>query len=205
VRTLQDNRCSYYGQNNNLKQCTLGLQGSHQIANASLALAACELLEQSDAIKINASQIRSGLEHTQWPGRLEVASHRPHIILDGAHNRQAARALADYLGSHFNKDRITMVVGILDDKPHYQILKMLAEVSSRVIVTRPTIDRALPAEALKKDASQWWPDVLLEPTVPSALRKAVELNDDDQVICVAGSLYVVGEAKTALSNMKFIQ
>jgi dihydrofolate synthase/folylpolyglutamate synthase len=113
----------------------------------------------------------------------------------------AARALADHLRAHYRKECITLVLGILDDKPYGPILKMLAEVSNRVIFTQPVIDRALPAETLADKAGQLWSEATLEPSVDLAVRKAMEMKGPDQVICIAGSLYVVGEAKTALAEM----
>jgi dihydrofolate synthase/folylpolyglutamate synthase len=201
VRTHPDGSFSYYGLTRTFCHCAIGLQGRHQTENASLVLAGCELLQQSDAASISDSHIRSGLLETRWPGRLEIASENPFIILDGAHNLMAARALADHLSAHYPKKAITLVLGILDDKPYGQILKILADVSGRVIVTRPVIDRALPVQTLAGKAERLWHDVIVEPSVDQALRKAISLNHPGQVICVAGSLYVVGEAKTTLSVM----
>lgn len=201
TRLNKDGTFSYYGMNRTMRHCAVKLQGRHQIANASLVLAGCELLRQADEVTLDESHIRSGLARTRWPGRLEVASTQPYIILDGAHNLMAARALAEHLKAHFPKAAVTLVVGILDDKPYGPILNMLADVSERVIFTQPVIDRALPAETLALKAGQLWTEATVEPSVDLALRKAVEMNKPEQVICVAGSLYVVGEAKTTLTRM----
>jgi dihydrofolate synthase/folylpolyglutamate synthase len=201
TRTHIDGSFSYYGINQNWPKCTLGLQGQHQTANASIVLAACEILQNANALQLNESHIRSGLIQTRWPGRLEVISTQPYIILDGAHNLMAARALTDHLRHHFSKQAVTLVVGILDDKPYRPMLQMLAGVCGRVIVTRPVIDRALPAETLASEAQKWWPQVIVEPTVDLAIRRAVNTCNTGEVICVAGSLYVVGEAKTALGQI----
>lgn len=201
TRSHQDGSFSYYGLIRTMGRCVTGLQGRHQTINASLVLAGCEVLEQTNAALISEGHIRSGLSQARWPGRLEVASTHPLVILDGAHNLMAARALADHLGTHYRKESVTLVVGILDDKPYGPILKMLAEVSNRVIFTQPVIDRALPAQTLADKAGPLWSEATVEPSVDLAVRKAMEMNKPDQVICVAGSLYVVGEAKTALAKM----
>lgn len=201
TRSHKNDGFSYYGLTHRWPKCILELQGAYQIANASLALAACEILDRNDTARIDEPHIRTGLKQTRWPGRLEVASTHPHIILDGAHNLVAARALADHLKSHFKKDAITLVVGILDDKPHVRMLKILAETSNRVIITRPVTDRALPPEILEAEARKWWPDVAVEYSVDKALKRAIDMSAPDQIICVAGSLFVVGEAKTALAKM----
>ena len=203
TRSHGDGTFSYYGLHQRLGHCALGLQGRHQIDNAAQVLAACELLTRAGWATPDESHIRAGLAQAQWPGRLEVAATHPHIILDGAHNLMAARVLADYLKSRFDKAQVTMVAGILDDKPYRRILQILAEASGRIIVTRPTINRALKTDVLETEARRLWPEVRVAPSVDRAVQMAVDnYSGPDEVICVAGSLYVVGEAKTALAGMK---
>ncbi|MBT8341299.1 MAG: bifunctional folylpolyglutamate synthase/dihydrofolate synthase [Desulfatitalea sp.] len=189
---------TYYGINHTWRKLALGLMGDHQIDNAALALAACELLDHMGAISLGEQVIRQGIRQTQWPGRLEVAGTAPYLILDGAHNQMAARVLGRHLQNNFGKRRITLVVGLLDDKPQQSIIKDLAAPCQRVIVTQPEIDRAVPAGALAALVRQFCPDVEIKTRVDEALRFAIATSGPEDVICVAGSLYVVGEAKAAL-------
>ena len=81
------------------------------------------------------------------------------------------------------------------------MLKLLAPACSRMIITQPVIERAIPVSVLEKEARNYLTEVYTKPSVELALRQARELSGPDDVICVAGSLYVVGEAKTALGSL----
>ncbi len=175
------------------------LEGAHQIENAALVLAACELL-MARAPKLTLAHIRAGLRDVRWPGRLERASEAPLVIFDGAHNLDAARQLAGYLTAHFSDRPITLVVGILDDKPYRAMLKRLAPLAVRVIATQAAINRALPAARIAAAARPLAPQVIEIPDVATALRHALATATPDGLTLVAGSLYVVGEAKAAVAT-----
>ena len=202
TRCQGGNRFSYYGINQSWRNLQLNLAGAHQVDNAAMVLAACEFLVRSGQVHITESHIRKGLQRIQWPGRLEIAGVEPHIILDGAHNLMAARVLAKYLMKRFKGMLITLVVGILEDKPYRAILKDLALPCHRIIVTQPKIERAISAEKLAILARQLCPNVEVVADVGQAIQHAIETSRTDDVICVAGSLYVVGEAKSALAGTR---
>jgi dihydrofolate synthase/folylpolyglutamate synthase len=123
------------------------------------------------------------------------------VILDGAHNLIAAKNLATYLAHTLSDRKITLVVGILSDKPYRAMLKSLLPVCDRVVLTRPRIDRALAPEELHDAARDLIDDITLKPDVASALRYALDSAAPGEVICVGGSLYMVGDAKSALEQM----
>ena len=124
-----------------------GLNGKHQINNAALVLAACELLIKNN-LNLTLKNIKDGLEQNRWPGRLEIVSTSPLIFLDGAHNFIAARHLARYLSENLSDRNITLLIGILDDKPYKTMLKNLLPLCQKVILTRPKIDRAFAGKTL---------------------------------------------------------
>lgn len=192
---------AYYGIAQTFRKLKLTLAGDHQIANAALTLAACEVLTQTAGLALPSKMITHALAATTWPGRLEIVRHHPEVILDGAHNLMAARALARHLRACYAGRRITMVVGILDDKPSEAILKDLASACKRMVVTQPKIDRANSAERLSLMAKDFLADVITIDDVAQAVRYALDTANEDDVICIAGSLYVVGEAQTALRRI----
>ena len=194
-------KLAYHGMNHTWPSLELGLSGSHQVDNAALVLAACEILGRDELAELPLDTISKGLKSSQWPGRLEIVSERPCIILDGAHNLMAARVLARHLSKHYGKRDITLVVGVLDDKPCEAILKDLGVACRRAIITQPVIDRAIPADRLAAIAKKYFPEVKIVPGVAQAVKSAIQRSNAEDVICVAGSLYVVGEAKTALREM----
>ncbi len=197
-RRVGDNLFNYFGLANSYRRLILGLSGAHQFDNAGLVLAACEVLNQTGQANVPQEAIRYGLQHTCWSGRLEIAGHSPVIILDGAHNLTAASVLAKHLSSQYTGKKITLVIGILNDKPYRRIMKYLVPPCHRVIVTQPDTQRAITAQRLEEVARQFTSEVYLQSTVERAVRYALKTSDPQDVICVAGSLYVVGEAKNAL-------
>jgi len=199
VRRSAAGTFSYHGMEANWQGLQTGLAGSHQVDNAALVLAACEILIQNGE-KLSLDIIKVGLIKNRWPGRLEIVSTEPRIILDGAHNFIAARNLARFLSAHFAGRNLTMVIGILDDKPYHAMLKCLLPTANRVILTRAKINRALEPEKLEALAKKMVPKVIINADVEQAINFAIDTSSPDDVICVAGSLYVVGEAKQALEG-----
>jgi dihydrofolate synthase/folylpolyglutamate synthase len=199
VRQNQSGHFSYYGIENTWHHLQTPLLGYYQIQNAALALAASELLIKDKAV-ISQESIKQGLANTRWPGRLEIVSDNPLVILDGAHNLIAARNLAKFLAENLTNRRIILVIGILDDKPYGSMLKSLLPHCSRAIITRAKTDRALPPEKLYAMAKKALSDVTIVPDVAGAAKNAIENAGPDDVICIAGSLYVVGEAKEAIEK-----
>ncbi len=191
---------TYTGIDRTWRQMKTSLTGSHQAQNAALALAVCEVLNRLGLV-LTFDQIHTGLLQTSWPGRLEVVSTRPFVLLDGAHNLTAARNLAGYLADELPQRRITLVVGILDDKPYRGMLQALVPHSHKVIVTRPKIGRGLPAETLLPVVREINPNVSVVADVGHALQQAMAAAGPEDAVVVAGSLYVVGEAKETLEEM----
>jgi len=197
VRKSRQGTFTYWGLKKIWRNLRVNLPGEHQLINAALALAACEILGHGTA-EIPDKAIRTGLTTNSWPGRLEIVSASPLVILDGAHNRVAAQNLAKYLYTNLKDRRVTLVVGILDDKPYSAMLKSLLPHCDRVILTCPKIDRGLPPETLFTVAKKIVDDVTIFPEVASAVTYAIKTSSPQDAVCIAGSLYVVGEAKETL-------
>lgn len=200
VRRNHNETFTYFGIENIWRKMHSGLPGNHQIDNAALVIAACEILSKKKT-NLSLQNIRDGLKQNSWPGRLEVVSHSPFILLDGAHNLIAARNLARFLSKNLADRKITLVVGILDDKPYSAMLRCLLPVCAKVILTRPKIDRALAPEILYDIAKNMISNIQIVPDINNAIKDAVETAIPHGAICIAGSLYVVGEAKEALAKM----
>jgi dihydrofolate synthase / folylpolyglutamate synthase len=198
-KNKNSNTFSYVGINSVWDNMAAGLKGNHQIENAALTLASCEVLNRHDT-NLNIEQIKEGLIKTDWPGRMEVVSQNPYIILDGAHNLMAARKLAKFISESLIKDKTTLIIGILDDKPYKSMLKSLLPLCRRVILTKPFINRAMEPEIMHKFAKEFVEDIKIIPSVKDAFSYAVESVSSDEAICVAGSLYVVGEVKQAIAD-----
>jgi len=199
TRRKPDGTFTYSGMESTQRDMKTGLTGSHQVDNAALVLAACELLNLRKPIAPTEA-VREGLLNVRWPGRLEIAGTSPLLLLDGAHNFIAARTLKKYLSEHLAHKKITMVIGILDDKPYKSMLQTILPGCRRVIATRANIDRALSPEVLYTLSKRMIEDVRIIPDVAAAVRYAMETTPSEEAVCVAGSLYVVGEAKAWLDK-----
>jgi len=199
TRRTADGTFTYYGIEQVWRSMQTNLTGSYQISNAALALAACEQLRHQ-GVPLNSACIRQGLVQASWPGRLEVIQEKPLVIFDGAHNLIAARNLAKYIVHHIKDKKITLVTGILDDKPYAAMLKSLLPLCERVILTQPAIDRALPADTLRRIAEKYLDNIEVIPDVGTAVHHAIDTTAPEDAVCVAGSLYLVGDAKKALAR-----
>ncbi len=194
-----DGTLDYAGIDCQMKNVNIGLAGNHQLDNAAIVLAACEQLKRQ-GVDISEEVIRTSLLENNWPGRLEKVMDRPRVILDGAHNLTAAQVLADYIKQEFSLTRTTLVVGILDDKPYEAMLKILVPTCSKVILTQPKINRALNPQTLLPLVQSLSNEVEIIPDVACALQTAIAQSLPEDAVCVAGSLYVVGEAKESLGK-----
>ena len=199
IRRHPSGTFSYYGLYTVWQNLQTALRGSHQADNAALVLAACELLNEKKA-GLALDDIKAGLSKNYWPGRLETVSNDPLIILDGAHNRAAADNLAHFLAANLADHPLTLVIGILDDKPYQAMLKSLLPLSDRVVLTQAKIDRALAPQKLMEAAENYNVESTIVPDVAGAVKHAISINPPNGAICIAGSLYVVGEAKAALDK-----
>jgi dihydrofolate synthase/folylpolyglutamate synthase len=181
----------------------VSLAGPHQAENAAVALAALSIAERA-GLPVDEAARRKGLAHTRWPGRLEVVGRAPLVLLDSAHNAYSAQVLADALRHISGRERLTLVFGCMADKDVDGMLRALLTVARRVILTQASNPRAVPASDLLARAQRIvggqadWPALSAASDVLSALQAALEDAAPDDVICVAGSLSVAGEARTAI-------
>jgi dihydrofolate synthase/folylpolyglutamate synthase len=175
-----------------LTDLRLPLLGVHQPSNALAAVAAARVLGADDAA------IRAGLARARWPGRLQIARRDPWLVLDGAHNPNGARALAASLRSLFGDARVTFVLGVYADKDARGILDALLPLAGRVILTRAANERAADPAALAALVPAGMPTTVTA-SVAEALSVAAT-SASTPIVCVAGSLAVVGEALCHLSG-----
>jgi dihydrofolate synthase/folylpolyglutamate synthase len=171
----------------------LPLAGAHQRQNAALAVAAARTLQPD----VTAVAIDAGLERVHWPGRFEVVGAAPPVVLDGAHNGASAEALAATL-QPFAADRpVSLVIGINRDKDARAVLRPLLRLADRVWATQAADNpRSLAAADLARICHRQGVDAVVQPDLTMALREAA--NQPDAIVCVTGSLLLVGQARAAL-------
>jgi dihydrofolate synthase/folylpolyglutamate synthase len=185
----------YYGLRRRFNRLHLGLNGKFQARNAALAVAVVERLEEK-GFKISATDIRSGLSNIVWPGRMQVVAKDPTIILDGAHNPAAARALTESIRADFKYRRLILVIGVMEDKEIGRLLQGIVPHSDYVIYTRPVYYRAASPQILIAEATHLGKPGEVIPLLTEALDRARDMADTRDLIVVSGSLFTVGEAIT---------
>lgn len=173
------------------------LLGEHQAINAACAVAACEAYTGSLAA-ISTTEVEAGMSKIGSPGRLEVVSMDPLVLLDGAHNPDGASRLAHVIRNDLDYERFILVIGILEDKDLRQMLELLLPLASTVVVTQCTDERAMPAHTLAATIEEMGYDSVVVESVAEAVKFARTLASVSDMVCVTGSLYTVGEARTAM-------
>ena len=171
----------------------LPLFGEQAARNAGASIAACEsLLGRA----LDEGAVRSALAASSSPGRLEVAGRKPLVVLDGAHNVDAASALAAALLEAFRWTRLHLVAGMFGDKDVEGVLGALAALAHRGYACSPPSERAAPPERVAAALSAAGvPEVRTFPSVASAVDEAREAAKEDDLILVTGSFYTVGAAR----------
>lgn len=179
-----------------LPDVQLGLLGRHQLENAALALGLAQRAYEAGSIPLAQDAweeaLRKGLENARWPGRLEYFPGEPSLLLDGAHNADGMRKLAQFLEEFFPRIRPTVVLGILGDKDYRDMLAALAPVAGKLIVTQVDNPRNLPLAELTLEAKLHCSQVEAQADPHKALAMALA---GDRLVVVAGSLYLVGELR----------
>lgn len=168
------------------------LAGEHQVENAAVAALALARLGAADAA------IEEGIRNTQWPGRLERVSLRPEMIVDGAHNPAGARALAAYIDRFYSARRVCLIYGGMRDKALDEIGGILFPRAQQVILTAPRQSRAASPEALRTLVEH--PDLRMTANLEEALDLVAGATDND-VVFITGSLFLVAEARAALTKV----
>jgi dihydrofolate synthase / folylpolyglutamate synthase len=173
------------------------LHGVHQLDNAACALALLEAAGPGE-VAVTEQAVREGLCGVQWEGRLEVTEHRPMTVLDGAHNPAAAAALARYLRSFVRshpKSRVILVLGMMRDKDHRGFVAPLKTLVDHVILTQADLPRSATVQELQAALRESFPCPDVRPVPSDALGRARQLAGPDDLICVTGSLMLVGDVK----------
>jgi len=179
------------------------LLGAHQADNLACAVAAVECVAER-GLPVTAADIRAGSAGVRWPGRLEVVSENPPVVLDGAHNPDAIEALATALRTLFTYRRMVAVVGALGDKAAQAMFSSLLPLVDELIVTTPAFAaRAMPAERLAETIATACPSLAVRviPQIREALAVGLGLVGPGDLLLVTGSFYLVGDARTHLREL----
>ena len=212
--TYEGIRAMGFNDKNSLKNLPLAMKGNYQVDNAAVALAALEIINPS--FPVTEKNIRDGLKKVTWPGRLEEfwrdqsgaifltdlekqGNTTSHFLLDGAHNPAGAAALEHALEHDFSYTRLILIWASMADKDMENTLLRIAPLADEIIFTRPEEERSAAPEMLYT----LLPDNLKQKasclsSVQGTINTAIEKATHHDMICIAGSLYLVGKARKIL-------
>ena len=195
---------SYRGLGLRYDGLTCALEGRHQLDNAACALALLGAVAPQ-GIAVTAEAVREGLRAVNWAGRLETADRHPTVFLDGAHNPAAATALADFLTradrSHPSRS-VVLVLGMMRDKDHRGFVEPLRGLVDEVVLTQADLPRSATAQELRASIGDLLPHSHVVPSLSDAMTLARQLATSDGLVCVTGSLMLVGECMALLRSCR---
>ena len=174
------------------------LPGAHQILNTAVAVVAAKLASKQDS-RINELALHQGVALTKWPGRLERISQNPDVILDGAHNPAGAAVLRAALDKYYSGKKICFIFGMMGDKDISQVITTLFRKEDTIYTVRADEGaRAAEPEAL---AEQIGSQAQAMHDLAAAYKTALAEVGEDGLVCVCGSLYLVGTFKKMLLGL----
>lgn len=192
-RNMQCQRFDYRAEDGLvLKNLEISLAGVVQPENALLALEAVRALQRK-GYTISKAAIRKGLQETVWPGRFSVVSKKPLLVVDGAHNEDAARKLAESVEYYFTNKRIIYIMGMLRDKEYEKVIALTHAYADQIItITPPENPRAMAAYELAQEIAKVHPQVTAVDSLEEAVEMARLLAGPEDVILAFGSLSYLG-------------
>jgi dihydrofolate synthase/folylpolyglutamate synthase len=198
-KVSEDGRCqvTFETSTRRYEKLWLGLRGRHQVQNAALAIELAQIL-RTQQFSISESAIVAGLESARHPGRLEIIGNHPAFLLDGAHNVAGANALRSYL-QEFAPHPLTMIFGAMRDKRIEEIAEVLFPLADQLILTPIQNPRAASVETLNELARKFDRDQIKSvATSQDAINLATQTTAECGIICVTGSLYLIGETRNVI-------
>ncbi|MCQ6278276.1 folylpolyglutamate synthase/dihydrofolate synthase family protein [Bacillus sp. EB600] len=179
-----------------LEEIEISMIGEHQTENAALAVMAALYLNEHHLYKLDEGEIKTGLTSAYWPGRFEVVSENPLVVLDGAHNDEGITALVHELNQRYHDREIHIIFCAMKDKKLDKMIGKLDEVADKITFVSFEFPRAASAETLfniskaaNKFANEDW---------QSVIRKEINNLSADSILVITGSLYFISEVKSVL-------
>ncbi|MFA6941703.1 MAG: folylpolyglutamate synthase/dihydrofolate synthase family protein [Clostridiaceae bacterium] len=183
----------------NVEIFTLSLLGQHQIKNSMTAIEAAIVLNKMGHT-IRLSSVKSGTKNAVHNGRLEILKDNPKVIIDGAHNIDGVVNLVSSIKKYFRWGKLILIAGILKDKEFEEMVRQLSSISDKIICLSPKNDRALSQQDLKNQFLKEGKDAISFSDYQEAYEYAYGLLDNDDILLIAGSLYMIGELRKIINS-----
>ena len=190
---------TFRGRTRTITDLAVPLAGAHQLQNAGLALGCLELLSERQGFSLSDDELQRGLASTSWPGRMQELDGTPPILLDGAHNPSGVEVLVDALDRLYAERPIHLVFGVFADKDSEPMMRRLFPRVSSVHLAPLHSSRSRDPKTYEGLARTLCSNVKVTDSVPTALQSAISEAGAGELVLVAGSLHLVGEALWALN------
>jgi len=169
------------------------MNGAHQLANAAVAIAACELLGNK-GFSVPLNSVRAGLQSVNWPGRFQIIGQNPTVVLDVAHNPASVQCLVAQLQKFYAEKKIYVVIGLMQDKDIQRIAEMISQVAYAVQPVASNFYRAMEAHNLLQQFSHYNVKLYEGRTVAHGVTNVLQICEKEDIVCITGSHYIAGEA-----------
>ncbi|KRF00444.1 bifunctional folylpolyglutamate synthase/dihydrofolate synthase [Paenibacillus sp. Soil766] len=185
-----------------IPELSITLNGEHQLKNAAVAVMTLEVLRQYYATIVDDVDLQQGLTGTKWPGRLEMVSQEPRILIDGAHNPEGAATLASALQNVYSYKKLHMMIGMLATKNHTGYLRHILPLVDTLIITEANFHKKGDASMLAELATSLLRemnrevDIVVERDWKQALTLLTNRTEQDDLAVVSGTLYLISDVRS---------
>ncbi|MFT8320545.1 MAG: folylpolyglutamate synthase/dihydrofolate synthase family protein [Bacillus sp. (in: firmicutes)] len=197
---LKGERFSFKTAATKMQDLHISMMGVHQTENASLAILAALLLKQESFPQIKEEAIRAGVMEAKWPGRFEIISDNPLIILDGAHNEEGVQALTEELTKRYPNRKKRILFAALKDKKTDKMIQQLDRIAERIVFVSFDYPRAATCYELYEESNH--PHKSYAEEWKQAINEQVENIGNDEIFVITGSLYFLSEVKAYWKQKK---
>lgn len=177
----------------------LALLGVHQVQNCNVVINCCEALMDM-GVKITKEAILKGLKLVKWPGRLEIMRRSPLVVIDGAHNIDGIKKLSESMNKYFKYKKMVLILGILADKQVDEMINTICPKAAKVIAVTPHSERAELCEDLRDKILLCNENCEAVMDYEKAYEKALSYCEEEDMIIISGSLYMVGDMRKIVRN-----
>lgn len=182
----------------------LALLGKHQLLNCATAIYAVEYLI-TKGVQIEGKHIFSALEKVKWPGRMEIMSINPLVIIDGAHNIDGIKKLTESVTTYFSYNNLVLILGILADKQVEQMVQTIVPKAKKIIAVTPNSNRAELGAELAEVIKKYNNNVEVVEDYSEALKIGMNNCKSEDILLVCGSLYMIGGMRGIIKKSDYFK
>ena len=184
-----------------IDEFVLSMIGDYQVYNALNALTVLEILKNK-GWNITTEAVLKGLQEVRFTGRFEIMHRNPIIVIDGGHNIEGITSFVNNIRRYFPDQKVVLFYGMLNDKQVDESVNLLATIAKEFFTLTPSDPRAVPAEEMTAFIHENYPDIPSHPLQSIAeIKEHVDMHKSDEIYAFTGSLYMIGSARTKLTEL----